>query len=279
MLCLVCDEGMDPFLETQGYAVHPECGLDSSTGDKESEDLRKFVQKLIRITDATSARSVQKTIGPSEVGDLCSRKIAYRLLDTPEKNRVRDPWPAIVGTAIHQWLERSVVKWPQNNSYTRANQGGISWETEMRVAANALVSGSSDVYDHRAFRVIDWKTAGTDMMKKYRAQGPPQHYIIQAHVYGLGHENAGRQVRDVALVFLPRNGLLSGIYVWRALYRRDVAERALARVEGIGDILLDGKPPQDLPAAPSDNCGFCPWFASEDATMGVAANKLSCPGR
>jgi hypothetical protein len=280
MDCLICKEVMDGFLVEKGYAIHPTCGdLNSAAGDPESVDLKKLVQRIIRSTDANSPRSLQKLLGPSEVGEECERKIAYQILDVPTKNRLRDPWPAIQGTAVHHWMEKAVKAWPVNNPALSPKFGGMHWETEMRVAANEIVSGSSDVYDHVNFRVIDWKTASTEYMKKYIAQGPPRKYIIQINLYGLGHENAGRQVKDLALVFLARGGRLSDTYVWRDVYRREIAEEALARLEGIGDMLLDGTAPQDFPAHPSDDCGFCPWFSSDDATMGVTADGFGCPGR
>lgn len=262
------------------YAFHVTCGLtDSAHEDTEAIELRDLVRKLIRGADARSPRSQQKRIGPSEIGDPCERKIAYRLLETEELNRVRDPWPAIVGTAIHQWMEKAVNECPFNMDTLSRKLGGFHWETEMRVAVNALISGSTDVYDHSRYRVIDWKTAGTDKMRQYRTQGPSRQYVIQANLYGMGHENAKRQVKDVALVFLPRAGLLSGIYVWRDLYRREIAEEALARMVGIGDRLLAGTPVEQIPASPSDACGYCPWFISQDVVMGVSANSYGCPGR
>lgn len=279
-LCLICKEKLDPWMAEKGYAFHVTCGLtDSAHEDPAAIALKTTVQKIIRAADKNSPRSQQKRIGPSEVGDPCDRKIGYRLLETEEINLVRDPWPAIVGTAIHQWLEKAVNSSSMNLAGFAPKLGGFHWETEMRVAANALISGSTDVYDHNNYRVIDWKTAGTDKMRQVRTQGPPRQPIIQANIYGLGHEEAGRQVKDVALVYLPRAGLLSGIYVWRDLYRREIAEEALARVEGIGRKLLAGGPVEQLPAAPSDACGYCPWFISQDSAMGVAATPDGCPGR
>lgn len=278
--CLICKEPLDDWMVAKDYAFHITCGLtDSAHEDAKAIELKDTVQKLIRRTDANSPRSLQKRIGPSEIGDPCERKIAYRLLETPEMNRVRDPWPAIVGTAIHQWLENAVNNYSLNRDSMSPKFGGINWETELRVSVNAIVSGSTDVYDHTNFTVIDWKTAGTDKMRQFKTQGPPRQYIIQANLYGLGHENAKRQVKDVALVFLPRAGLLSGIYVWRDVYRREIAEEALARMGGIGNKLLQGVPVEKIEAHPSDSCGYCPWFISQDVVMGVEANAHGCPGR
>jgi hypothetical protein len=269
MNCLLCDEVMDDVLVKQGIAFHPTC---DNQDDTEAAELKTLVQKMIRYGDGNSARSLQKQIGPSEMGDACDRRVAYRLLETPEVNAAKDPWPAIVGTAVHWWMEAAV------KTYEAA--GAIKgWHTEISVHPDYIIKGHSDVYDARKHRVIDWKTAGTDVLRKIRAHGPPASYIYQANLYGLGHERAGRPVKDIALVFLPRAGWLSGIYVWRDIYRRHLAERMIERVYRIGDQLLSGTKPWEIKATPADACGYCPWFASGDTLMGIEPGVNGCPGR
>lgn len=270
--CLLCDEPMDGTLVKRGVAFHPTC---DDQDPREADELKREVQHLIRWADSNSERSLQKEIGPSEMGDACDRRLAYRLTETPEVNAAKDPWPAIVGTAIHAWMEIAVAK---HQTYGRPGMPS-NWITEMAVDPDRLVRGHSDVYDEARFRVIDWKTAGTDVLKKIRVQGPPASYIYQANLYGLGHENAGRQVKDIALVFLPRAGWLSGIYVWRDIYRRHLAERMVERLYRLGDQLIEGRNPWELPSTPSDACGYCPFFASGDGLMGVEASAQGCPGR
>lgn len=272
MNCLLCDEPLDPVMVKRGEAFHPTC---DDQDPHEADELKREVQHLIRWADANSDRSLQRAIGPSEMGDACDRRVAYRIAETPEVNAAKDPWPAIVGTAIHAWLEKAVA----------AHQDGVvgsmvdHWVTEIAVHPDNLVKGHSDVYDKRKQRVIDWKTAGADVLKKIRANGPPASYIYQANLYGLGHENAGRPVKDIALVFLPRAGWLSGIYVWRDIYRRHLAERMVDRLYSLGRLLIGGWQPWEIPATPSDACGYCPFFTSGDGIMGVEASKNGCPGR
>lgn len=269
MNCLLCNGPMDPSLIKRGVAFHPTC---DDQDPAEANALKTLVQKMIRHAEGTSARTLQRQIGPSEMGDACDRRLAYRLAEVPAINAARDPWPAIVGTAVHHWMDAAV--------HTAEGAGLISgWVTEIGVAPDRLVKGHSDVYDAIGHRVIDWKTAGPDVLKKIRTQGPPASYIYQANLYGLGHEQAGRPVKDVALVFLPRAGWLSGIYVWRDIYRRHLAELMVERLYKLGDLLIAGFNPWEIPAVPSDACGYCPFFASGDGIMGVEASVNGCPGR
>lgn len=272
MNCLLCDERMDETLVKRGVAFHPTC---DDQDPQEASELKRVVQELIRWTDANSPRSLQKQLGPSEMGDACDRRIAYRLTETREVNAAKDPWPAIVGTAIHGWLEKAVAQHQNEISGSMVDR----WVTEIAVSPDPIITGHSDVYDPVRHRVIDWKTAGTDVMKKIRTQGPPASYIYQANLYGLGHEMAGRPVKDIALVFLPRAGWLSGIYVWRDVYRRHLAERMIERVYSLGDRLLAGTMPWEIEATPADACGYCPFYASGDGLMGVEASANGCPGR
>jgi len=56
-----------------------------------------------------SPRSQQVYIGPSEVGQECVRRLAYKLLDWDKANESGGgSWAANVGTAIHSFLENIV---------------------------------------------------------------------------------------------------------------------------------------------------------------------------
>src|SRR5215831_11257485 len=49
-------------------------------------------------------RSVQRELGPSEVGHICHRLVVGKMAGEPVTNHVSDPWPSIVGRAVHAWL-------------------------------------------------------------------------------------------------------------------------------------------------------------------------------
>jgi hypothetical protein len=253
------------------YASHAAC---DPSNDPATVALRDELMGMILWADANSERSLQQAIGPSEIGHECDRRIAYRLLETKPCNNNRDPWPAIVGTAVHAWLEKAV------NSYQAAHGGAaltFPWVTETTVQPDAIIEGHCDLY--RPGLVVDWKTAGPDVIKKIRrASAPPASYRTQVHVYGYGHVRAGRPVDHVALVFLPRSGWLDGMYVWREPYDEAIAIAAIERVYAIGGKLLQGLSGANIPATPGDHCGFCPWFRY-DSVAGVGADEYGCTGR
>ena len=61
---------------------------------------QQAVYGMIRHAIAHHPRSLQKRIGPSEVGTPCDRRIGYKLLGHTENER-GDAWKPTVGTAVH----------------------------------------------------------------------------------------------------------------------------------------------------------------------------------
>lgn len=246
-------------------------------GDPAAAALKQELTNIIMWNDREAPRSKQRAIGPSEVGDPCDRRIAYRIANTPRIN-FSDPWPAIVGTSIHAWLEAAIERYQQLH-------GDQGWITELRVAPDDLVRGRSDLYNSKTGTVVDWKTAGSDKVKKlHRGDPPSEGYVSQINLYGLGYERAGYTVNNVALVFLPRSGWLEDAFVWRAPYDRDRALAVLERFYRIGYSLLDldiENHPENfarVPAKPGDSCVWCPMFNRRmDPT--VQASDIGCPGR
>lgn len=145
------------------------------------------------------------------------------------------------------------------------------------------VSAADGLYVTRGY-MLTHNTTGVDVMRKIRKGEIPMSYRIQVQIYGLGHERAGRQVKDVALIFYPRSGWLDDAYVWVEPYDRQVALDALARMYAIADKLIDlnvEENPQRyqlIDATPGDACVWCP-FHNRDADPEVAASDKGCPGR
>jgi hypothetical protein len=278
IMCTVCGSKLDPV--NPGQTTHPMCN--KGFGEPYNEDpfsikIKTALTEIIVWHDKQNPRGNQSTIGPSEIGDPCDRRIGYRLAQIAACNKDYDTWPSIVGTAIHTWLQTATEAW-------MAATGKRHWLTETVVEMDQLGPGHSDLYWAEEQCVIDHKTAGPDVFKKTKANGPAPGYIVQAHLYGYGFEQAGYPVKKVALAFFGRAGWLRDMYVWSADYDRSIAEAAMARVFKIAqecvtlDVLKQSHRWQQLEATPSNTCGFCPWYAPwKDDDAG--ADHTGCPGR
>lgn len=217
-------------------------------------------------------RSLQVALGCSEAGQECDRKLGYRMANVPAVRRQQDPWPAIVGTAIHAWWEKTV------NAYQQAHDSSV-WVTEMAVLPSPLVPGHTDLYGRAT--VLDWKFPSPDNLKKMKTDGPSQQYRTQVHLYGLGHVRAGRPVERVGIIAAGRQGWLKDMYVWTEAYDESVALAALQRVYDLAGKLIDldavnnGGVWDQIRSVPSRLCGWCEWYAPEQ--LGGASDK-GCPG-
>src|SRR6516164_1482366 len=136
-------------------------------------------------------RSVQRHLGPSELGSPCPRQIVSKLCGpgvASYTNHVADPWPSVVGTAVHAQLAQFFENENQLNGTKR-------WYTETRVHPHPLYPGTSDVYDAVEKCVTDWKIQGPTSMAKIRSrEGPSRQYKAQVLLYAWGWRNAGFEV-------------------------------------------------------------------------------------
>lgn len=232
------------------------------------------IKQLILNAANNSGRSRQKAIGPSEAGEPCARKLAYKLLDITPTNTATDPLPSVVGTGAHAWLA---------DTFTRDNDtlGYQRWHIEERVQCGPI-AGSCDLYDADTRTVIDHKFPGEAAMKKYRANGPSDVYRIQAHLYGLGHATAGHPVDRVAIIFYPRGGMLGSAHMWSQPYDETVARAAIDRLHAIAtgiDTWMDltgADTTQTLAAIPATTsrlCNWCPFLSYGSTNL-----STGCPG-
>lgn len=277
-----CGERLDPLWHEVG--VHPTC---QDRGDAVPVPGRFEVAQpatpqppastigelhdLLLSHEANSARSRQKKIGPSEIGIECQRALAYKLVGTPEQPDLRVPWAPIQGTAMHDYIADALTA---HNTLL----GRDRWIVEERVWPNDDISGSGDALDTDTGTVIDWKLVGDTSITKYRRQMRPE-YRIQAHLYGLGHERAGRDVRWVRIVCLSRGWDFGKSWEWTEPYNAEVAFRALDRMYATEELItqLDVAATPALwgaiPATPTKECRYCRYFRPT-----IPADSTGCPG-
>jgi hypothetical protein len=107
-------------------------------------------------------RSLQLHLGPSELGVTCDRQVAGKMAGLAPTNHVSDPWPSIVGTAVHAWLA---------DAFTADNtrHGLLRWVAEQRVTPHPDHPGTADLYDAVELAVVDHKILGETSLAKVRA--------------------------------------------------------------------------------------------------------------
>lgn len=225
-------------------------------------------------------RSLQKAIGPSQVGSPCPRKVSYGLLQTPKRNLNALPkLKAYVGQGVHKMLETMLDKYNLAHAADWGYEERFYIEEVVRTGeiAGEPLDGHCDVYDRLTCTVIDWKTVGPTMLKNYRINGPGLQYKTQAHLYGRGWARyRGLPVDTVMLIFIPRQGELKDSYIWHEPYDEQIALGALARADALTRVLQMLGPDMALQAmdAIEDHCGDCDWFTPHRET----ASTEGCPG-
>jgi hypothetical protein len=244
------------------------------------EDLATEVKRICRTYSESSARSQQKMIGLSEIGDPCDRAIAYRLMQMPPVNTGRDNHLADVGTAWHTWAAEAFAAENQRIGRTR-------YVIEERVYLTDGYSGTADLFDVDTGTVLDHKLLGITSLRKIRGGQIPDKYRVQLHSYGLGHARAGRQVQQVALVCYPRSDNLGGdfgglgLHIHAEPYDEQIARRGLDRLSRLSTLLYQLNPERHpdrwslIQATPSDDCRWCPFLRPGNGP----ADDAGCPGQ
>lgn len=204
-------------------------------------ELRTIIEDRIH----QAPRTLQATIGPSEIGTPCDRCLIHNLAGTPEQE-IGTPWLPHIGTLVHEWLAEVV---------TLADLPGHTWLAEEKVTCGTIggqpLTGTADLFHLPSGTVWDWKVVGSTTMRAAR-RGPTDIYRRQVHTYGAGMENAGHQVNHVAIGYLPRNARnLGEAVIWSEPYDRSIAEAAIARADMFAAAITQMGPTAVLEMAPA----------------------------
>jgi hypothetical protein len=232
-----------------------------------ADELKRELCQVITDAGIYSPRSKQVSIGPSELGEECTRKLAYKLLDWEKVNiSSSGSWAAQVGTAIHSHLEQIF-------------SGDEKYATETRVKIRGNLAGTVDLFHNERKMVLDWKTKSPTGIKEKRASGASDKEIIQVMTYAYGKVLEGTEVDYVGLVFLPTGGQVSDMYIELHKYDESIVTKALARIDNVYELLstidVEANPAmwQHIPSVPSRMCMYCPYFKPFSKDLEVA-----CPG-
>lgn len=240
-----------------------------SRGSGPVSDFPEIRDELLRVVRAKyegTPRNLQTTMGPSGVGHPCARSLVFDLSGrTPPRDPFHDPWPSIVGTAVHTWLDEALVQY-----------GDGHWLSDhvIYTGSRAVPSGHLDAHHIPSQTVIDFKVLGNttyDSAAKHAADdtywspgSDGGQYFIQLQTYGYGLVRAGFPVRRVGLAVFGRAKKLTNLFIRGWQYREDMATWALRRAEAAQMLAAGGLDPLAVPANPtSKGCHYCPWKGSE----------------
>jgi len=238
------------------YALEAEHPLQATAEQVAEIYMDSIVQAIV-----AHPRSLQKRIGPSELGTACPRALLHKLNQDDEPADSRVPWKPTIGTAVHAWLE---------DVFDGVSAAGGAmpgrYVTEQRVTVGTVgattITGSADLFDTWAGFVLDHKIIGKSMLQKYRAHGPSLVYESQAQLYGKGFEDAGHTVKGVGICFLSRDQEFSDAFIWTSPYDRAHAEATLARANQLESLRVALGLEAALALYPPCEDRFCRWCGS-----------------
>lgn len=194
-------------------------------------------------------RSLQKAIGPSELGTDSPHELAMKLLQREPLQLTDMPWLPTQGTAVHSWLQQHLDLHKPEDSDPRVDS---AWRAEKRVSVGTLhsrtlldpkshewhVGGSIDLWMPGEKATVDWKNVGQYTLKHAQADGPSQQYLIQQSLYGWALEQEGTPPERQALVYIPRDArVLSDWWSYEWAYDPKPARWAWNRAQLTLDIL------------------------------------------
>lgn len=197
---------------------------------------------------ANHPRSLQKAIGPSELGTDSPHELAMKLLQRQPIEQADTPWLPTQGTAVHAWLEHHLGGHRPDGD----DEWQGEWEAEKHVHVGLLhshtlldpgshewhVTGSIDLWIPGMRATVDWKNVGQWTLKHAQTNGPTQQYLVQQSLYGWALEQAGTPPERQALVYIPRDArVLSDWWSYEWAYDPKPAKWAWDRAQLTLDIL------------------------------------------
>ena len=218
------------------------------------KDPKELLIEVLRAKDAGRARSKQTQVGPSELGG-CRRKVWYRINGREATNDNELKLAAIMGTAIHAEIEKSIsVLDPKGEKYL----------VETEVEYNGM-KAHIDLYIPETGDVIDWKTVKVKNLSYF----PTQQQRWQVQVYGYLLDKSGKgKPRTVNLVAIARDGDERDVKVHSEPYDPKIAEEALNWLAAIKESAVAPEPERD-----QSYCRFYCKYFDESGKVGCTGIK------
>lgn len=207
--------------------------------------MSEIYDRIIKELTKPSERDKQRKVGPSELGDLCERCLAEKLLGVHKEEKTH-PLAPMIGTAFHLYLE-NVIGLKDYLKETKVTVGTIEGYGDIR--------GTADGFDTATGHVVDYKVLSKKKIKAFSSatffdedynpefysdsltEGQLKKYYYQMQLYGLGMENAGYEVNHTSLILFPRDctvePVISASHELCFKYNRDAALNVLERANQI----------------------------------------------
>ena len=207
--------------------------------------MSEIYDRIIKELTKPSERDKQRKVGPSELGDLCERCLAEKLLGVHKEEKTH-PLAPMIGTAFHLYLENTI--------------GLEGYLKETKVTVGTIegygdIRGTADGFDVSTGLVVDYKVLSKKKIKAFSSatffdedynpefysdsltEGQLKKYYYQMQLYGLGMENAGYEVNHTSLILFPRDctveSVMSASHELCFKYNRDAALNVLERAKQI----------------------------------------------
>ncbi len=237
-----------------------------------SADFIDDIHQAVLEYETSRPRSLQKTIGPSEMGTECDRMLAYQLSGTQPQPRQNDQlvtvgeWAAFLGSAAHARLADALRAFNARHNVDRYKY------IEAGINSDELgVTGTVDCLDGTI--ATDWKFSQYGTLTKVRKEGAYLKHRIQGQMYAAILTEIGETVDTVRVAYLPLGMDLSKAVICEEPYDPQVAEDATTRRNWIQSDITYGRPPTMFAATPGGReCDFCKF-----RRPGVV-DARGCPG-
>lgn len=217
-----------------------------------SEYASKFWLDLASADEQSSRsqQSISGIIGPSDM--VCRERARHIVVGTPMTDRKSNA-AAIIGTFIHQGLERTRGK---------SHPHLLSEITvEIELPNGATMVGHADEVDPEENSVTDFKTVAD--LDYRRRVGPETSHLLQAHLYALGLVQAEilKPYPIVRICYIDRSGHHKEPYVYQQRFDDAIIEQAN---DWISDVIYAVQHGEEASKDwPREMCrSYCPYYSA-----------------
>jgi hypothetical protein len=217
-------------------------------------DLQGMLIKSLEAFDSQRDRSQQIEVGPSAIGG-CRRQVYHILKESPKVNTQTESLASILGTFIHSGIAEAIK---------REDPFGDNFIIEQEVIYGNL-KGHVDLFIKDLGLVVDWKTTKKASLRYF----PKLQQRMQVQVYGYLLARNGHDVKNVSLVAIPRDGIMSEIRAHVEPYDEALALEGLAWLNDLRAIVaLNAAAPE-----PTERLSFCANYCDYYDPTG----EIGCP--